>query len=180
MYQKVLKIFSCFSGCTSQQKNNVDKETTVLSPLSLGVEYSDTVPFVPPVKEGFIVKVYDGDTITLAARLPIVPIEEQPIYRFSVRLNGIDTPEIKGKDYDEKEAAKRARDFLSSHVMNKMVTLEDVKLEKYGRLLATVISDSGKNMNQLMVKKRHAVAYDGGTKKSPVSWQKYYDTGALN
>ena len=78
------------------------------------------------------------------------------------------------------EAAKRARDFLSSHVMNKMVTLEDVKLEKYGRLLATVISDSGKNMNKMMVQKRHAVAYDGGTKKSPVSWQRYYDTGALN
>ena len=177
MSQKVLKLFSCFGGGTSKQ-NNV--ESVTMSPLSSGVEYSDTVPFVPPVKEGYIVKVYDGDTITLATRLPIVPVEEQPIYRFSVRLNGIDTPEIKGKDYDEKEAAKRARDFLSSHVMNKMVRLEDVQLEKYGRILATVVSDAGKNMNKLMVEKRYAVAYDGGTKQSPVSWQRYYDTGELN
>lgn len=177
MSQKVLKLFSCFGGCTSKQNSG---ESVTMSPLSSGVEYSDTVPFVPPVKEGYIVKVYDGDTITLATRLPIVPVEEQPIYRFSVRLNGIDTPEIKGKDYDEKEAAKRARDFLSSHVMNKMVTLEDVQLEKYGRILATVVSDAGKNMNKLMVEKRYAVAYDGGTKQSPVSWQRYYDTGELN
>ena len=145
----------------------------------MGVKYSETIPFIPPVKNGYIVKVYDGDTITLATRLPIVPVDEQPIYRFSVRLNGIDTPEIKGKDHDEKTAAVRARDFLSTHVMDKMVTLENVKLEKYGRLLATVISDKGENMNNLMVEQRHAVEYDGGTKKSPVSWQRYFDTGKI-
>lgn len=169
--------FSCFSGCTSKPIKK--EESIVFSPLTLGVKYSETIPFVPPVETGYIVKVYDGDTITLATRLPIVPLDKQPIYRFSVRLNGIDTPEIKGKDHDEKTAAVRARDFLSQHVMDKMVTLEDVKLEKYGRLLATVISDKGDNMNKLMVKKRHAVAYDGGTKKSPVSWQRYYDTGKI-
>lgn len=32
--------------------------------------YKDTVPFVPPISYGKVVKVYDGDTLTLAAKLP--------------------------------------------------------------------------------------------------------------
>ena len=82
------------------------------------------LPFVPPVETGYIVKVYDGDTITLATRLPIVPLDKQPIYRFSVRLNGIDTPEIKGKDHDEKTVAVRARDFSHNMLWIKWLLLK--------------------------------------------------------
>ena len=58
------------------------------------ISYNDTTPFVYPIRYGKVIKVYDGDTITIAARLPNT---DGPIYRFSVRLNGIDTPEIRGK-----------------------------------------------------------------------------------
>ena len=56
--------------------------------------------FVPPVNSGRVIKVYDGDTITIASKVP--GLKNSPIYKFSVRLNGIDTPEIKGKNEDEK------------------------------------------------------------------------------
>ncbi len=172
----LLSKFSCFSGCTKKK----DDYSVILSPfMYYNVKYAETVPFVPPVKQGVVIKVYDGDTITIASRLPIIPIETQPIYRFSVRLNGIDTPEIKGKDDDEKQCAQRAKEYVSKMVMGKLVTLEDVQLEKYGRLLATVLTETGENLNELMVNCRYAVKYDGGTKVSPVSWQKYYDTGEL-
>jgi endonuclease YncB( thermonuclease family) len=102
------------------------------------------------------------------------------MYRLSVRLNGIDTPEIKGKGVsdEEKEAAKVARDFVSNLVMNKFVRLENIESEKYGRILADVfVGDI--HLNELLIKERYAVKYDGGTKQKPVSWLKYRLTGEL-
>ena len=53
------------------------------------IEWKDCIPFVPPIAMGFVIKVYDGDTITIASKLPY---PDSPLYRFSVRLNGIDCP----------------------------------------------------------------------------------------
>ena len=161
-----MKYMSCFTffRCTT---NNTERQ---LAYIPENIEWKDTIPFVAPINQGRCIKVYDGDTITIAARLPY---KKSPIYRFSVRLNGIDTPEIKGKDDDEKECAKLARDSLKEAILNKTVHLENVQTEKYGRILADVICD-GINMNEWMVTQRFAVKYDGGTKVSPDSWMEYH------
>ena len=31
--------------------------------------YKDTIPFIPPITSGKVIKVYDGDTITIASKL---------------------------------------------------------------------------------------------------------------
>ena len=129
-----------------------------------------TKPFVPPVVGGRVIKVYDGDTITIAST---IPIKNSPLYRFSVRLNGIDTPEIKGSDEIEKRVALIARDALSEKILYKDVELINVQTEKYGRLLAEVVFN-GQNMNEWMITQRFAVKYDGGTKKSPDNWETYH------
>jgi micrococcal nuclease len=118
------------------------------------ITYASTIPFIPPIKEGKVIKVYDGDTITIGAILYEVA------YRFSVRLNGIDTPEIHGPD---KERAILARDDLSKLIMNKMVKLENVGTEKYGRILADVYLDQV-HINQWMMDRGHAKEYHGGKK----------------
>ena len=66
------------------------------------IKWEDTVEFTFPITGGRVIKVYDGDTITIASKLPF---DNSPLYRLSVRLNGIDAPEIKGKTDDEKTAA---------------------------------------------------------------------------
>jgi micrococcal nuclease len=133
------------------------------------IEWKDTVPFTFPITGGQVIKVYDGDTITIASKLPYYA---SPLYRLSVRLNGIDTPEIKGKTEDEKEAAKNARDAVSKLIMQKYVTLKNIQSEKYGRILADVyIGDI--HLNQWLIDNHYAVAYDGGTKRTPESWLKY-------
>jgi endonuclease YncB( thermonuclease family) len=53
--------------------------------------------------------------------------------------------------------------------MGKNVTLENVSLEKYGRLLADVYCD-GVNMNNWMLENKFAIPYDGGTKTRPLEW----------
>ena len=45
--------------------------------------YENTVPYIVPLELGKVVKVYDGDTITVASKLP----NDNKTYRFSVRLH---------------------------------------------------------------------------------------------
>jgi hypothetical protein len=141
------------------------------------IKWEDTVEFTFPINEGYVIKVYDGDTITIAAKLPY---KESPLYRINVRFNGIDTPEIKGKNIsdDEKESAKNARDFLSNLILHKYVKLKNIKTEKYGRLLADVyIRDIC--INELLIQERYAVSYNGKTKAKPTSWLMYKIKGEL-
>lgn len=142
------------------------------------IKWEDTVPFTFPITSGKVIKVYDADTITIASKLPY---PESPLYRLSVRLDGIDTPEMKGKGVsdEEKQSAKLARDFVANLTLNKVIRLENVATEKYGRILADVYIDDI-HLNSTLVKERYAVKYDGGTKVKPVSWSKYRLTGEMN
>ena len=128
--------------------------------------YKNAKPFVPPISEGIVVKVYDGDTITIVSQLPY---PSSPYYRFSVRLNGIDSAEIKGKTAVEKDLAKKARDALNDKILNRSIYLRNIATEKYGRILADVYLD-GEWINEWMLKNGYAVAYDGGTKERPAEW----------
>ncbi len=159
-------MFSCCVPRKHSKKEDSDNFTNLSA-----ANWENTIPFVPPVSGGYVIKVYDGDTITIASKLPY---DASPLFRFSVRLNGIDTPEIRGKDENEKSIAKKARDDLSNLILKKEVTLKNVTTEKYGRILAEVyLGDT--HLNQWMIDKRYAVAYDGGTKKSPPNWVKYHE-----
>jgi endonuclease YncB( thermonuclease family) len=151
------------SNDDKNDKNDKEKESDI--------KWEDTIEFTFPIKGGKVIKVYDGDTITIASKLPF---DSSPVYRFSVRLNGIDTPEIKGKNItsDEKEAAIIVRDYVHKLIYNKYVKLENIKNEKYGRILADVYFDNI-NLNEHLIEMRYALKYDGGTKVKPVSWLNY-------
>jgi micrococcal nuclease len=163
MFANVKKLFS--------SSDQVITTTTTTTTTTTPIQWEDTVPFTFPITGGQVIKVYDADTITIASKLPY---DASPLYRLSVRLNGIDTPEIKGKGVsdEEKEAAILARDFVSNLVLHKHVRLENIESEKYGRILADVyIGDI--HLNELLISERYAVRYDGGTKTKPDSWLKY-------
>ena len=166
------KLFCCLNNNTNVP---LDLEPVLDPVLSSDIKpekkiiWSDTLQFIPPVNTGQVIKVYDGDTITIAGHLPY---DGSPLYRFSVRLNGIDCAEIKGKSEEEKQCALRARDQLDQLIMNKTVVLKNVKNEKYGRLLADVyVGDV--HVNQFMLDNGLAVVYDGGTKQT-VDWLEIY------
>jgi micrococcal nuclease len=162
-------ILKCLQICCFSQ-NNYDnilhKMSSDLVNLLQNVEFSDTIPFIPPIQYGKVIKVYDGDTITIAS---VLPNTTEPIYRFSVRLNGIDTPEIRGKTPEEKELAIQVRDALTEKIYGKMVELKNVDNEKYGRMLADIYFED-ENINQWLVNENMAVPYDGGKKHRPASW----------
>ena len=134
--------------------------------------WKDTIPYIPPVSGGRVIKVYDGDTITIACYVHNLP----DLYRFSVRLDGIDCPEIKTKNPTEKSVATLAKQHLIDRILGKDVELKNVSLEKYGRILAEVWYD-GTSMNVSLIEARLAVVYDGGKKCVPKNWLDYHMKG---
>ena len=165
--------FSLFNFMrNTNEKPNEKPESKKFNEDGDDITWQDTVEFTFPIEGGRVIKVYDGDTITIAAKLPF---DNSPLYRLSVRLNGIDTPEIKGKTDDEKIAAKQVKDALSILILNKRVSLKNIQTEKYGRILADVYIGE-LHINKWLITEKYAVKYDGGTKKSPESWLKYIIT----
>ena len=144
--------------------------------------WKNTTEFVPLVTEGKVIKVYDCDTITIATKFPYATTlkESNIMYRFHVRLLGIDTPEMKTKNEDEKAIAHLAQKSLSELILNKNVTLKNTSLDKYGRILANVYTENGIELCNWAITNKFAVSYDGGTKKPPKSWSDYNKTGSID
>lgn len=162
------------SELKQKYKEDEERDKELINELvQKNIGWKDCLPFVPPITKGLVIKVYDGDTITVASKLPY---KESPMYRFSVRLNGIDCPEMGSKDKYEKECAEIAKQEMTRLVLNKVVTLKNIKTEKYGRILADVYQGDI-HLNSHMLEKRLAVCYDGGTKKSPDNWIDYHMKG---
>ena len=138
-----------------------------------GASWATTKPFIPKITYGKVIKVYDGDTITIACRIynGYSLVEPPELYRFSVRLNGIDSPEMKSRHENEKKLAHVSQEALSNLIFGKIVTLQNVSMEKYGRVLADVYLGS-LNVNQWMLEGGYVVKYDGGTKHRSNEWEK--------
>jgi endonuclease YncB( thermonuclease family) len=109
------------------------------------------------------VKVYDGDTITAVFAIKT----DEPCFKFSIRLAGVDTPEMRSHDENEKKMAIEARDFVRGRILDKLITIKCGKFDKYGRLLGDIYQlDCEKSINTCLIEKGYANAYDGGTKKA--------------
>jgi micrococcal nuclease len=111
-------------------------------------------------KNAIYVRNYDGDTITF--NLPgLHPIIGEKI---SIRVNGIDTPEIRGKCEKEKYDAKQAKEMVSDILKEaEQITLKNMERGKYFRIAADVIVD-GENLADMLIEAGMAVRYDGGKK----------------
>ena len=120
MMRRLFSRFMCgLSTCTNTNNININNQDNFSN-----INMNEVKPFIPPITSGFVVKVYDGDTITIISKLPY---EESSFYKFSVRLNGIDCPEIKGETLQEKQCAQLAKDELSKLILNKHIILKNLK-----------------------------------------------------
>jgi endonuclease YncB( thermonuclease family) len=97
-----------------------------------------------------VTRVSDGDTVTCQGYG----------ITFEVRLAGIDAPEKGSRSYPGQPYAEQARKFLQRLILNKQVTIEQVGLDRYNRILG-IIYISGKNINLEMVKQGYAEVYRG-------------------
>ncbi len=110
--------------------------------------------------EAAVVQVLDGDTIRVRARIWLGTDVE-----LLVRIDGIDTPEIRGKCAHEKALAARARALTESLVAGGAVRLHDVRYGKYaGRVVARVVAD-GQDIADLLLAAGLAHRYGGGARE---------------
>jgi endonuclease YncB( thermonuclease family) len=154
--------FSKLLFCCYRSENKVPENKVSENKGPSLITWTETIPFKVPITNGYVLKVYDGDTITIASKLPF---ENSPIYRFSVRLAGIDTPEIKGKTEKEKNMAKDAKNKLETMIMGKQILLKNINTEKYGRILADIYLEDI-HINKWMIEQNLAIEYAGGKKTS--------------
>ncbi len=117
-----------------------------------------------------VISVYDGDTFKVN-----LPCTQDIFCRdISVRVNGIDTPEMKTKNSCEKQKAKEAQ-ALTKSILNKgPVILKNCKRDKYFRLLCDVSvlgKNQGYNLSEELINANLAVEYHGET-KADVDWCK--------
>jgi len=105
-----------------------------------------------------IVKVYDGDTCTIIFRW-----KKQNI-KCSCRIYGIDTPEIKTSNTKERELGYKAKDFLSSMILEKVLMVHFLKDDKYGRPLVNIFLNNNQSISDAMISGGYAKPYFGGKK----------------
>ena len=110
-----------------------------------------------------VLKVVDGDTIDVR-----IDMGFDIKYKSRVRLFGIDTPESRTRDLEEKKLGLLSKKYLKDKLaVGKRFTIKTHKGEqtgKFGRILGEVFI-SGKNINLQMCKEGYAVAYYGQNKK---------------
>ena len=114
-------------------------------------------------------RVVDGDTIDVTIDLGFDLFKKE-----RVRVAGVDTPEKRTRDLEEKELGYDATNWIKEHLDSAIAGEEDLVIRtelvggmgKYGRLLGWLyIGDQETSLNEQMIEEGYAWAYDGGTKQ---------------
>ena len=100
--------------------------------------------------------IVDGDTFDC-----IVDLGFNISHKIRVRMYGINTPESRTRDLEEKKRGLAAKQRLSELLCDPELVVKTTKKGKYGRYLGVVYS-SEHNINSQMIEEGHAVEYDGG------------------
>jgi micrococcal nuclease len=114
-------------------------------------------------------KVLDGDTIDVTIDLGFDLYKKE-----RVRIAGVDTPEKRTRDLEEKALGIDATNWLKAKLTETIKGDEELLIRtelkggvgKYGRLLGWLyIGDATISLNELMIEEGYAWEYDGGTKQ---------------
>jgi len=119
-------------------------------------------PYVYRIKS--VLKVVDGDTIDASIDLGFdISLEKR------IRLAGIDTPESRTRNLEEKALGLESKEWLKKALEGAKDILIKTELpdstEKYGRIIGHLfINDQETSLNNQMIDEGYALAYEGGKK----------------
>ena len=114
-------------------------------------------------------RVLDGDTIDVTIDLGFDLFKKE-----RVRVAGVDTPEKRTRDLEEKALGIDATNWLKEKLEGALAGDDDLVIRtelvggvgKYGRLLGWLyLGDGNLSLNEMMIAEGYAWAYDGGTKQ---------------
>lgn len=100
---------------------------------------------------GYCSEVYDGDTITVSF------LFGGNLMTWRIRILGIDTPEIRTRDKEEKVKGLAAKKRCQELCEKQFVTLKIKKLDNFSRLLADVTLENGNDLGTILLQENYAV-----------------------
>jgi len=119
----------------------------------------DTIP--GPIRAK-IIRVIDGDTVVVRAHIWLGQEIET-----TVRLFGIDAPELRGRCLAESDLALKARDFLADLLASGDILLRDIRFGKYAkRVVARMEAADGRDCASALIGIGLGRAYGGGKRRS--------------
>ena len=114
-----------------------------------------------------LLKVIDGDTVDVDIDLGFgVWLKKQRI-----RLYGVDTPESRTRDLEEKKYGLAAKEYVKKFLDDKWLILKTETYDaegKFGRILGSLYRTtnySDMSVNEYLIEKYHAVPYYGQSKE---------------
>ena len=122
----------------------------------------DRDPYVYRIKS--ITKVVDGDTIDANIDLGFdISLTKR------IRLAGIDTPESRTRNLEEKALGLESKEWLKKALEDAKDILIKTELpgstEKYGRIIGHLfVNDQETSLNNQMIAEGYALEYEGGKK----------------
>ena len=114
-------------------------------------------------------RVIDGDTIDVTLDLGFSLTKKE-----RVRIAGVDTPEKRTRNLEEKELGIDATNWLKDKIKDTLTGDDELTIRtelvggvgKYGRLLGWLyVGDDDYSLNEQMITEGYAWPYDGGTKQ---------------
>lgn len=123
-----------------------------------------------------VTRIVDGDTVDVDIDLGFGMVYKKQ----RVRMMGIDTPESRTRDLEEKFYGKQSKYHLEDLLKDQKVQLQSHDKGKFGRILGELfIDDNPLSVNQMMIKDYHAVPYFGQSKDETEQGHKW-NKAALN
>jgi endonuclease YncB( thermonuclease family) len=128
-----------------------------VAPLSAG-------EFLPGPVPATVLRVIDGDSLVVRATIWLGQEVET-----TVRLLGVDTPELRGKCSEERKLATRSRQLTARLAQQGAdITLREIQFGKFaGRVLARVVTAGGVDVGEALIEAGLGREYHGGRR---VSW----------
>lgn len=164
MFREFMKVLPSIKKHFFPKKNNFPEDGTHNVLAKEELTYEECEPFLP-LRDGDVVfcpSCYDGDSF----RLTWIDSSGNKS-RIMGRLSGVDTPEMKGSSDKEKALALRAKQRLSDVVAGEFVTIRKPGIEKYGRALCDLQTESVESVSDYMLADNKICRpYDGGKKSS--------------
>jgi len=105
-----------------------------------------------------VTRVVDGDTVDVDIDLGFGMTYKKQ----RVRMKGIDTPESRTRDLEEKKFGLASKEFLKEQLKDQEIELVSHDKGKFGRILGELfVGSSAYSINRIMIDNHHAVPYDG-------------------
>ena len=108
-------------------------------------------------------RIVDGDTFDCILHLGF----DVKLHKQRVRLAGIDTPESRTRNLEEKALGLKAKQRLIE-LCKDTFKIQSLGKGKYGRILGIPYTEDGQSICQMLIDEKHAVEYWGGKKTGKI------------